>query len=236
MDQQMTDVARFFDLVSGIQIRARRTIEAGLRVRDLTFAQYSALLALSAKNGMSQAELAQALDTDSTTAMVLRTSLEKKRLVARVDDPADGRVKRIEISDAGKAAVQGALPEAKGLYTKALALLSEADLKRILPVLERLYAFVGETSSPRKEGDEAEHRKGRPRKVEAAAGKKTGKTPAKPAGKAKNEAKAKPAAAKRGPAKAAKPAPKAAPKAAAKAKPASKPAKPVAKKIVKKAK
>jgi DNA-binding MarR family transcriptional regulator len=150
LDQYSTDAGKLFELVTGIQIRSRRIIETGLRAHDLTFAQFSALLALSSKSGMSQAELAQALDTDSTTAMVLRTSLEKKKLVARVDDPADGRVKRIEITDSGKSTLQSSLPEAKGLYAKAGAQLSDADIKRLLPALEKLYAYLGEVSAPRK--------------------------------------------------------------------------------------
>jgi DNA-binding MarR family transcriptional regulator len=188
MDQTAGEYARFFELVSGIQIRARRTIEAGLRVRGLTYAQYTALLALSAHDGMSQAELAQALDTDSTTAMVLRTSLERKGLVDRVDDPADGRVKRIEITDSGKSALQGAGPEARNLYGKAGALLSEAELKKILPALERIYAYVGETAAPHKDLDAEPRRKGRPRKdaggASAAKGRKAKPAPAKAGGKA----------------------------------------------------
>ncbi len=205
MDQLTTDVARFFELVSGIQIRARRTIETGLRARDLTYAQYSALFALAANDGMSQAELAQALDTDSTTAMVLRTSLERKRFVTRVDDPEDGRVKRIEITESGKAALQSALPEAKSLYSKASALFSEVDLKRILPVLERLHGFVGETSATKKaSGGGSQAGKGKPKK--AAAPSRGGKKA--PAAKAK--ARAKPVAAKKPAPKAvARPAPKA---------------------------
>lgn len=213
MDQQSIDIARFFELVSGIQIRARRGIESGLRVRGLTYAQYSALFALAAKNGMSQAELAQALDTDSTTAMVLRTSLERKGLVARVDDPEDGRVKRIEISAAGKAALQQAGPETRNLHAKAGAYLSEADLKRLLPVLERLHGFLGEMVAPHK-GESEPKRLGRPKK-DGPKAKASGK--AKPA--AKVAAKAKPAPkAKAKPVAKAKPAPKAKAKPVRKAK------------------
>lgn len=200
MDQHAIDISRFFDLVSGIQIRARRSIESGLRVRGLTYAQHSALFALAANNGMSQAELAQALDTDSTTAMVLRTSLEKKGLVARVDDPEDGRVKRIEISQAGKTALQQAGPETRNLHAKASAFLSEAELKRILPVLDRLHGFLGELAATTKNDGEPK-RLGRPRKEApkakvAAKGKSAAKPKAKVVAKAKPKAKvaAKPAA------------------------------------------
>lgn len=213
MDQYSTDSGKLFELISGIQIRTRRTIESGLRSHDLTFAQFAALLALSANNGMSQAELAQALDTDSTTAMVLRTSLEKKKLVARVDDPDDGRVKRIEISDTGKSTLQSALPEAKNVYAKAGALLSDADIKRMLPALDKLYAYLGEMAAPRKEAAAPRAKAGKAAKAKAV------KAPAKAA---KPVAKGKPAA--KAAVKAVKAPAKGKPVAKAAAKPAKKPA------------
>ena len=203
MDQQTSDLARFFELVSGVQVRTRRTIEAGLRGRGLTYAQYTALAALDAHNGMSQAELAQALDTDSTTAMVLRTSLEKKGYVDRVDDPDDGRVKRIVITDSGKTALHSAAPETRSFYSKVSAVLSDAEVKRMLPALQRIHEFLGEASAPKKEGASDERKKGqgrKPAKGKAAAPKKGAKT--KPAAKAT----AKAAKSGRGKAKIAKPA------------------------------
>jgi len=203
MDQQTSDIARFFELVSGVQVRARRTIEAGLRGRGLTYAQYTALAALDARNGMSQAELAQALDTDSTTAMVLRTSLEKKGYVDRVDDPEDGRVKRIVITDSGKTALHSASPETRNFYSKASGILSEADLKKMLPALQRVHEYLGEASVQKKEVTSAGRKKARPGKEggKAAKGKVSA---ARKAAKAKPAAKA-PAKAARGKAKTAKP-------------------------------
>mgnify|MGYP001313732391 CR=1 FL=1 len=207
MDQQTSDLARFFELVSGVQVRTRRTIEAGLRGRGLTYAQYTALAALDARNGMSQAELAQALDTDSTTAMVLRTSLEKKGYVDRVDDPDDGRVKRIVITDSGKTALHSAAPETRSFYSKASAVLSDPEVKRMLPALQRIHEFLGETSASKKEVASEGRKKGQARKEGAKAAK--GKAAASKKGpKAKTAAKAPSKAAKsvRGKAKTAKPA------------------------------
>lgn len=194
MDQQTSDLARFFELVSGVQVRTRRTIEAGLRGRGLTYAQYTALAALDAHNGMSQAELAQALDTDSTTAMVLRTSLEKKGYVDRVDDPDDGRVKRIVITDSGKTALHSAAPETRSFYSKASAVLSDSDLKKMLPALQRIHEFLGESSAQKKEVASEGRKKGRSAKEGGKAPK--AKVPAarkgaKPKAAAKSPAKAK---------------------------------------------
>jgi DNA-binding MarR family transcriptional regulator len=136
--------SRFFDLSSGVSIRMRRVIESGLRARGLTFAQFGALRALSAHNGISQAELASALDTDSTTAMVLRTSLEKKGLVSRTSDPGDGRIKRIAITDNGRSILKASEPGVYAFFAKTQGIASEADVKKAIQTLEKFYAFAGE--------------------------------------------------------------------------------------------
>ena len=144
MTDDSANNSRFFDLSSGVSIRMRRVIESGLRARGLTFAQFGALRALSAHNGISQAELASALDTDSTTAMVLRTSLEKKGLVSRTSDPGDGRIKRIAITDSGRSILKASEPGVYAFFAKTQGIASEADVKKAIQTLEKFYAFAGE--------------------------------------------------------------------------------------------
>jgi hypothetical protein len=93
---------------------------------------------------MSQAELASALDTDSTTAMVLRTSLEKKGLVARSSDPGDGRIKRIAITDTGRSMLKSSEPGVNAFFAKSQGVVSDSDVKKAIQMLEKFYAFVGE--------------------------------------------------------------------------------------------
>lgn len=206
MIDDSNNISKFFDLSSGVSIRMRRVIESGLRERGLTFAQYGALKALSLQSGMSQAELASALDTDSTTAMVLRTSLEKKGLVARTSDPGDGRIKRIAITDAGRSMLKSSEPGVGSFFSKCEGVASESDLKKAVQVLEKYYTFAGEAveeAASAKAGQAAEP-KARGRKAAQPAekagrgSKKRGA--AKLAKKAAEPAKAK--AAKKAPAKA----------------------------------
>lgn len=144
MSEDSVNISRFFDLASGVSVRIRRVIESGLRERGLTFAQFGALKALSLHNGMSQAELASALDTDSTTAMVLRTSLEKKGLVARSSDPGDGRIKRIAITDTGRSMLKSSEPGVNAFFAKSQGVVSDPDVKKAILTLEKFYAFAGE--------------------------------------------------------------------------------------------
>jgi len=179
-------------LVYGVSTRARRVIETGLRERGLTFAQLGALKALIEKNGMSQAELAAALDTDSTTAMVLRTSLEKKNLVKRSSDPGDGRIKRIEITELGRSKVKASEPGIEAFYKKCDSVAAEADIKKATLVLQKYFDYIGETlkgMAEEKAGAGAKRHVGRPAKAE-------GKTAAKKAVRAKKPAAPKAKAAK----------------------------------------
>lgn len=168
MDKDRIGAQRLFELAARSQLRIRKALEAALRGMGLTYAQYGALQALDAKEGLSQSELALALETDATTAMVLRHSLEKKGLIERAGDPADGRVKRIALTAAGVSAFAAARPAVEAVYAAADGLVSDQEGKRAAAVLERLAHFAGEAaqaaSSKGAAPAEGARRRGRPRK------------------------------------------------------------------------
>ncbi|HUX41282.1 MAG TPA: MarR family transcriptional regulator [Rectinemataceae bacterium] len=190
-----SDILEAIQAITSVSVRARRAAEARLRGRGLTYAQYGALIALAEHDGLSQAELAQVLETDSTTAMVLRGSLEKKRLVDRKADQKDARIRRIGLTAEGRKLATQARPEIANLFGSGPSVLSDADAKKLLGMLAKLKDFV-QSLIPAHESSSGEKRKpGRPRKAEAPKSSKSAKSAAKkPA--------AKPAAVK-------KPAPKA---------------------------
>lgn len=192
-----SDMLEAIQAVSSVAVRARRAAEARLRGRDLTYAQYGALVALAEKDGLSQAELAQVLETDSTTAMVLRGSLEKKRLVERKADPEDARIRRIVLTGEGRKLAGQAKPEIANLFGGGAPVLSDADAKKLLVMLAKLKDFT-QGLIPTQESSSGEKRKpGRPRKGETGKAKKPAAKQAKPAKavakKPAAKAKAKPA-------------------------------------------
>ncbi|HUX39280.1 MAG TPA: MarR family transcriptional regulator [Rectinemataceae bacterium] len=219
MSSGNSDILEAIQAISSVAVRARRAAEARLRARDLTYAQYGALVALAEKDGLSQAELAQVLETDSTTAMVLRGSLEKKRLVDRKADPEDARIRRIVLTAEGRKLATQARPDIASLFGSGAAVVSEADAKKLLGILAKLKDFT-QSLIPSQDSASGEKRKpGRPRKAEApskaAKSGKTAKTAPKAVQKAAKKVVAKPATAKKAApkAKAAKPAAKSAVKA-----------------------
>jgi MarR family transcriptional regulator for hemolysin len=236
MDKDRVGAQRLFELAAATQLRIRKAVEAALRALGLTYAQYGALQALDAKEGLSQSELALALETDATTAMVLRHSLEKKGLIERAGDPSDGRVKRIALTTAGRSAFAAARPAVEAVYAAADGLVTDQEGRKAAAVLERLASFAGEAAlaaspkgaapaegarrrgRPRKNPVESalaepKHR-GRPRKDEASAAKAAGR-PAKRGRKIASEAQAEALSAEES--AAGKAVPKAAAKAGAKA-------------------
>jgi DNA-binding MarR family transcriptional regulator len=136
------DPARIFELSAGIHLRSRRAAERALRPHGLTYAQYGGLLALSKGGSMSQSALAVALETDTTTAMVVRGSLERKGLVDRKSHPEDGRVKMLTLTSKGQRIADAATKDIDAFYEKLAALVSSSDLKKTLPILEKLHELA----------------------------------------------------------------------------------------------
>ncbi len=133
------DPARIFELSAGIHLRSRRAAERALRPHGLTYAQYGGLLALVRGGSMSQSDLAAALETDTTTAMVVRGSLERKGLVDRKSHPEDGRVKMLNLTSKGQKLAFVAMKEIDAFYAKLAGLVSDSDLRKTLPILEKLH-------------------------------------------------------------------------------------------------
>jgi len=92
---------RMIQLISGIYLKTRHWTERQIKSLDMTFPQLGALIVLSQHDGMTQREMADRLETDATTVMVLCDSLEKKNWLRRVPDKADRRINRLVLTDNG---------------------------------------------------------------------------------------------------------------------------------------
>ncbi len=133
---------RLYALVSGIYQKSRRLSEQSLKPLRITFPQFGALLRLSFQDNITQTELAERMDTDSTTIMVICDSLEKKGCLKRMKDPSDRRVNRLVLTDKGKQVVAKAYPLIMKRYKFFVNSISEHELEAITPVIEKLYAAI----------------------------------------------------------------------------------------------
>ncbi len=133
-------LTRLIGLASGIHFKTQRITERRLKSVGLTYPQFGTLAAVAEKEGRTQRELAERLESDANTLMVVCDSLQKKRLVERRADPADRRIWRIAMTPRGAEVFAEALRIVEELYRPFSLIVSERQIAQALPVLQRLYA------------------------------------------------------------------------------------------------
>ncbi|WP_461352285.1 MarR family winged helix-turn-helix transcriptional regulator [Bradyrhizobium sp. USDA 4454] len=97
----------------GVQRAARsiaRRYDEALRSTGLTSGQFTILSSLLRDEPTPIGSLADALGLDRTTLNRNLRPLESEHLVSTVPDPADGRVRRIILTSAGRKRVEAAIP------------------------------------------------------------------------------------------------------------------------------
>ena len=135
---------KLFAVISGIYIKSRRIAEESLKPLNVTWPQFGALFQLTQRDNITQTELAERLETDTTTVMVLCNSMEKKGWIEREKDPSDKRVNRLILTGEGKRVHNDAYPLMLAGYASFTQAISEDELTAILPILSNLYSKISE--------------------------------------------------------------------------------------------
>ncbi|WP_033288546.1 MarR family winged helix-turn-helix transcriptional regulator [Amycolatopsis jejuensis] len=99
---------------------------------------YQVLLASQHGGPRTQAALAQYLSLDRTVMTYLLDDLETAGLVERRPDPADRRARRIEVTEAGSAALAAAVERLRDVETSLLAPLSPEKQQSLRVLLSEL--------------------------------------------------------------------------------------------------
>ena len=133
---------KLYALISGIYQKSRRLSEETLKKLGITFPQFGVLLRLSFQDKITQKELSDIMDTDTTTIMVICDSLQKKGFLKRMKDPSDRRVNRLILTEEGKNIVSKAYPLMMKRYEFFVNSISQKELETITPILEKLYAAI----------------------------------------------------------------------------------------------
>ncbi|MFC1488070.1 MarR family winged helix-turn-helix transcriptional regulator [Thermoproteota archaeon] len=133
---------KLYALLSGIYLKSRRLSEESIKPLKITFPQFGALLNLSFQDNITQKELSQRLDTDTTTVMVICDSLEKKGYLKRLKDPTDRRVNRLVLSNEGRNVFAKAYPLMMNRYKFFADAISQKEVEVIIPLLEQLYHVI----------------------------------------------------------------------------------------------
>jgi DNA-binding MarR family transcriptional regulator len=133
---------KLYALISGIHQKSRRLSEETLKTLRITFPQFGVLLRLSFRDNITQKELSDIMDIDTTTIMVICDSLQKKRFLKRMKEPSDRRVNRLVLTEEGKSIVSKAYPLMMRRYEFFVNSISEKELESITPILEKLYSAI----------------------------------------------------------------------------------------------
>jgi MarR family transcriptional regulator for hemolysin len=141
---------RIFELAALISTKTRKAVHARVKRFGITADQFATLLVLGRSGGISQRELAVALETDTTTAMVICDGLERRGLIDRTRDPSDRRVNRLSMSEKAKRLMTRVTPEVERLVAPLLSAVSAGELERVIPVLEKLAQKARELSEDAK--------------------------------------------------------------------------------------
>jgi DNA-binding MarR family transcriptional regulator len=137
---------KLIQVVAGIHIKTRKFTERKLKQLNMTYPQLGALMALIRKDDITQRELAELLETDTTTAMVLCDSLEKRGWLIRKHDMNDRRVNRLILTDNGTDIYRQAMSLLMTGYEYVLKRAPSDELNKVLPILEKIYQHIKEVT------------------------------------------------------------------------------------------
>lgn len=104
----------------------------------LTPVQYAALQAVHDAPGLDQRSLARTIAFDTSTIGSVLDRLERRGLLARRVAPGDRRVRRLEVTDAGRALLAAVLPGVRRAQRRILAPLPPADRAEFTRMLRAL--------------------------------------------------------------------------------------------------
>jgi DNA-binding MarR family transcriptional regulator len=125
---QITDIAR-----------AMRTyIDQRAREHGMTRAQWGALLRLERQEGMTQAEMAESLETQPISVARLIDRLCTQELVERRPHPSDRRANCLYLTPKGRATLASFVPLGREISASVLASLDEVESGQLLDVLMRI--------------------------------------------------------------------------------------------------
>lgn len=120
------------------QVVLHRDFLSALSHLDLTQRQWAVLHLISANPGVSQAELATALDTDRATMMATVDRLENRDFLLRQRSDADRRRSELRLTTRGRATLQDAERAIERHEMTFRTLFSEEELAWLIEALDRI--------------------------------------------------------------------------------------------------
>lgn len=141
----------FVDNLVRVNRKMRTLFDARAKELGLTQSRARLLLALAQEEGITQTQLAAALDIEQPSLVGLLDGLEKLGSITRQVDPDDRRSKRIYLTDQARAEAGGLLAFSASLRQQILEGIPDEELSvasRVLAtVFQNITGASGEASS-----------------------------------------------------------------------------------------
>ena len=125
-------------LIHDVARLLKRRFASSVRDHGLTLPQWRLLAQLKRAGDMSQASLANLIDSDPMTVSRMAERLEAAGLVTRLPDPNDSRAKLVRLTETSLKMFEELRPVSIAVYHEALEGISQDERDALLSALERM--------------------------------------------------------------------------------------------------
>ena len=130
-------------LVGRLDRALRRRLSEALALAGLSLGEYTALSVLGSRAGLSNAQLARRSMVTPQAMNEMLARLEARGLVARTPDPGHGRVRRADLTPAGRALLVRADAATEPVERAMLAALPASERRHMVELIESALRGLG---------------------------------------------------------------------------------------------
>lgn len=139
---QHSYIDRLFTAFHVTNRHIQQEMAVALKDMNLTGPQFFILYLLSTSEEMKSTELAAKLDVKPSAITVMIDRLLKNDLVSRQRDENDRRIVKLELTTGGREVFEMAKKVRRGIFSRYLAYLDEADVGQLVTIYEKLAAAI----------------------------------------------------------------------------------------------
>jgi DNA-binding MarR family transcriptional regulator len=144
----MSKSPRTIYLLRIIESAIRSGMEQRLREFQLTDVQYTVLSILDAHDGFTSAELSRSFRVTPQSMSEMITTLERKEMISRHEDPTNRRILRLRLTPYGRSVFEKCDDRIDELEAELFGRLSREDVSRFRRLLSLVVADRKGTRSP----------------------------------------------------------------------------------------
>jgi DNA-binding MarR family transcriptional regulator len=141
MDFRLEDDLGF--LMARTHRAMRRWLLSHLDPLDITYEQFRVLNALCDQDRVSQVNLAERVNADTTSLARMLDRMENAGLVTREAEPADSRVNLVTLTENGRQIMKRLIPVRDRALQTALQALNEKEVNELKRLLNMIYKEIG---------------------------------------------------------------------------------------------